>query len=127
MYRSILVVLLAACSGDDEGKDSGADTAGDTDTGTPPTYPATWEGVQQLFAENCNSCHPSQNQIDLVLLVEEDLAGGQFYVIPGNAADSYLWQVVSGGTITPMPPTGLLDPAVVEPIRGWIDAGASLE
>lgn len=147
MYRTILVALLAACAGDDPKTDTGtdgdadtdidtdadadadSDTDTDTDTDTPPDYPATWDGVQQLFTDQCSRCHPVTNGIDLVPLIEEDLAGGHYYVVPGSADESYLWKVVAGQTAynMPPPPEEVLPLPTVVAIRDWIDAGALLE
>ena len=86
--------------------------------------------MQQLFAENCDRCHPSQQQIDLHTLIPEDIAGDQYYVVPGSSADSFLWDIVSGQSIVQMPlatDVGLLPLETVDAIREWIDSGASLE
>jgi hypothetical protein len=134
MHRTILLAVLCACTAKDDATDTGADgdadtdSDSDTDTDTEPAYPATWDGVQSLFADHCFSCHPATNDIDLVPLIEEDLAGPRYYVVPGSAEDSRLWLLVTGGTLYNMPPpNALLPAATVEPIREWIDAGASLE
>ena len=131
-----LLSCVIGCAGDDPKADTGTDTDTDTggetatDDGTLPVYPATWEGVKQLFAAHCDSCHPSRNGFDLDVRIEQDIEGalGE-YVVPGSAQGSFLWQVVSGASLLYMPPepAGLLDPAVVEPVRAWIDAGAPLE
>jgi hypothetical protein len=132
--RSAFLLLLVACGGDKTTTDTGdTDTDPQTtptgDTGTvPDTYPATWAGVQQLFTEHCDVCHPSMQDVEL----REAATSGYPYVIPGDANASYLWQVVSGNSILRMPPnpplgTGLLPIETVQCVHDWIEAGASFE
>lgn len=125
----IALLLLAACSGSkattDDTDTPGTTPTGETGTEPPDVYPATWDGVQQLFTEHCDVCHPSEQGVDLHVVVENPT--GYPYVVPGDPDNSYLWQVVSGQVILRMPPTGLLPAETVQCIHDWIEAGASFE
>lgn len=52
------------------------------------------------------------------------------YVVPGNAAASYLYRKINGGPLCavmpndPMPPAAPLDSVTIDVIRRWIEAGA---
>jgi len=121
-------LLLVACAGD---KDPTTDTppAATGETGTPvQTYEATWDGVQQLFVDHCDRCHPAQQGIDLHVDVPYDAGYYQRLVKPGEPDKSVLWLVVSGGSVLEMPlDTGLLPIETVQAIHDWIEAGASFE
>lgn len=98
------------------------------DTGTPPeAYPATWAGMESLFVDHCDSCHPAQQGLDLHTGIPEDIAGDQLFVVPGNPDASLMWLEVSGQSTLTMPLDGVLDAAVVEPMRVWIEAGAVVD
>ena len=110
----LTLLALAGCSG--ESVPSGADSS-PTDTG-PQVYAADWDGVQAFFADHCDSCHPSQNSIDL----RNDIDA---YVVAGDPDQSRLWESVQALSIsTMMPPSGRLPDASIEHIEAWIQAGA---
>ena len=127
------LLLLAACAGDKDATDTGTPTdtppAQTGDTGPPaPEYEATWTGVQQLFVDHCDRCHPAQQGLDLHTAIPYDAGYYQRLVKPGDPDSSVLWLVVSGGTILEMPlDTGLLPLPTVQPIHDWIAAGASFD
>ena len=104
-----IIAALLACSGDDPEPSATADT---TDTAVAvKTYEPTWDGVQELFEDHCDSCHPATNGLDL-------RAGIDAYVVPGDSAASDLWISVSGQSLsTMMPPSGILDPASVAHVQ----------
>jgi hypothetical protein len=122
MSRAILFLLAAGCNGD---------TPTPTDTGTAPlpVYDPTWAGVQELFVDHCDRCHPSKLiDIDLHTGIPYDLAYYQIWVKPGEPEQSLLWLLVSDQLPLSMPfDTDPLPLAVVDPIRVWIENGASLE
>lgn len=127
--RGILFLLAAACNTDGATSES-SDTGGDTGTPTLPTYEPTWAGVQELFVDHCDRCHPAMQYIDLHEAVPYDVEAYQYLVKPGDPDHSVLWQVVSAPIASQlaMPyDTGLLPLAVVDPIRVWIENGASFE
>lgn len=120
------LLLLAACSGDKDPTDTPVPT-GETGT-TAPSYDPTWTGVQQLFVDHCDRCHPAQQGIDLHTDVPYDAEYYQRLVKPGDPDASVLWLVVSGGSVLQMPlDEGLLPIETVQPIHDWIEAGASFE
>jgi hypothetical protein len=122
----------------DTDTDTDADTDADTDTDTdtdPPTaifgpYPATWAGVDQMFSDHCDSCHPALQGVNLHEAIYDDvLNGGLYYVIPGDAAASWLYQVLIWDDPLKMPmyASQPLPASEIDHVRVWIDAGAPLE
>ena len=109
----IAVMILLACGGDADSND-GSPTA---DTG-PVVYEATWDGVQQLFADHCDSCHPATNGIDLRASIDT-------YVVANDPDASRLMIALRAESIsTMMPPSGRLPDAQVDAVEAWILAGA---
>jgi hypothetical protein len=90
---------------------------------------AASEKAQQILAANCLSCHGAAKMAGLDLRTREAaLAGGARgpALRPGNAKESLLYQAVLRNSALQMPPgKKALDPADVETLRAWIDAGAS--
>lgn len=103
------------------------DGVGPTTTPEPEGYPATWAGMEQLFTDNCDRCHPAQQGLDLHTGIPEDIAGDQLFVVPGDSENSLMWLQVSGQTTLNMPLDGTLDLGVVAPMQEWIDAGAVVD
>jgi hypothetical protein len=92
-------------------------------------YEANWAGVQALFADHCDSCHPATNGVDLHVSVPDDVASGAGeLVVSGDPEASALWRAVGGSSLSEMMPTsGRLAPQTVEHVRIWIQSGASIE
>ena len=113
--------VLIACGGGPEGADSAAPS-----TSAPPP---TWAGVEALFVEHCDQCHPATTGLDLHDAVAEDVRDGSGrYVVAGDPDASLLWDAVGGSSLTNMmPPSGRLSPAEVDHVEAWITAGAPLE
>lgn len=144
----VLGATLAGCDDDSGEKDSGTvdtdtDTTGedtDTDGGTETDtdtvtevvceYPATWDGMNQFFADNCDLCHADANgagRLDLRAQVQAEVeAGGVNLVILNNAEESQLWKVISGTGVPQMPTTGLLPESEICHVEEWINAGAPI-
>jgi len=86
--------------------------------------------IQPIFQKACYSCHgPNQQMAGLRLDSKKlALAGGQSgrCVIPGNAANSILYQRVAGLGDQARMPMGSkpLDPSEIALIRDWINQGA---
>ena len=114
-------LALAAC-----GSKAGPGTE---DSGVSSTYAASWSGMDQMFTDHCDSCHPATTGVDLRSVIEADLASGAgAYVVPGEPDASLLWQSVGGTSLNAMmPPSGRLDDNLVQPVATWIAAGAPLE
>jgi hypothetical protein len=113
--RWIAAALALGCGAPD-----GTDTDTTTDTTSGNTYPSTWDGVEQLYVDHCDICHPSISFIDLHTETLD-------YVIPGDAENSILWQDVSGMSTSPMPQSGLLPLEDVAHVKEWIEAGAVVD
>jgi hypothetical protein len=145
---SLLLVAssaLLACSGSDTDTDTDTtDTDTDTDTTdtdppattgetgetatVPDTYAPTWTGVQELFAEHCDVCHPAEQGFDLHIHLETPLQPYYSYVIPGDPENSFLWGVLTYEYLEPrMPPTGRLPDETIQCVHDWILAGAVFE
>jgi hypothetical protein len=111
---SVIWMMWLACSGSE---DPSPQTTGDTGD-TPVEYEASWEGVQQLFVDHCDSCHPATNSVDLRANIDT-------YVIAGNPESSRLWEALIGVSLsTMMPPSGRLPAETIAPVEAWILAGA---
>lgn len=83
------------------------------------------EDIQPIFERNCIACHSSVvKQMNLQVTSYEGLMAGSSsgpVVLPGNVADSLLWQQVSTGK---MPLIGELTLSEKEAVRRWIADGA---
>jgi mono/diheme cytochrome c family protein len=79
--------------------------------------------VKPIFAKHCISCHgPKQQKNGLRLDRKADAAEA---LVPGKAADSLLFQLVTGqDKDRPMPPKERLGAVEIETLRLWIDRGA---
>jgi hypothetical protein len=125
-----LLLGSTGCVGDDGGKDTG------TDGGA-----ATFSQVRdEVLVPSCalSSCHAagSPNGMELVAGSEYQAlvnapsiaATGETLVVPGDADGSYVIDKLEDADNivgSPMPPPfGGLDPAQIQMIRDWIDAGA---
>lgn len=123
---------LVACTGDD-GKDDNTGVGSDV----------SWsEDVHPYLAGSCGvaGCHgaPTVNGMEIdadpavayAALVDADseFATGEVLVIPSDSDGSYVvmkLEGASGITGDPMPPPfGGEDPADIQMVRDWIDAGA---
>ena len=136
MHRSLLLALFALGCGDSPQADTDPPPSSTTTMATVQgnRYTSDWDGVDAMLQDHCVSCHaadgissflvfPDRLALDLVTESAE-------LVVPGDAASSPLWQVISGeipegSFLSPMPPSGLLDPSDRDHIREWIDAGAA--
>jgi mono/diheme cytochrome c family protein len=85
--------------------------------------------IAPLFERHCVECHGPKKQESLLRLDsrKETLAGGMSgdAVLPGRSRDSLLLKHLRGEARPPMPyKKPPLDPAEVDRIAAWIDAGA---
>jgi len=98
---------------------------------TGKVYDPTWEGVQEMFDDQCTvACHNEGWGYDLVLPdgVQQDVSfGSGAFVVAGSAEDSPLWWALNGSDGQDlMPPTGMLPAESIEHVKEWIDDGAGL-
>lgn len=120
----MIVAMLAACAGGPE--------------------PTTWEAeVAPILSSNCTACHTgddpsggldlSGDSLDIYYAIVEEPStqnAEMNLVEPGDYLASYLWHKVKGtqsvaeGSGASMPVGGALDPAEIDAIALWIDAGA---
>ena len=108
-----MLLLWLACANDPASTDTGAIT----DTG-PQTYEAAWAGVQAMFADHCDSCHPTTNGYDLRAQIDD-------YIVPGDPDASYLMDALRGVSISVMmPPYGRLPAESIAHVEQWILDGA---
>src|SRR5215469_14126604 len=84
--------------------------------------------IRPIFGKSCWNCHSGANQLAKLNLDTRDdaLKGGQHGVVlvPGDAAKSRLFQLVSGVEKPAMPLGGKLTADEIETIRLWINQGA---
>ncbi|HYP13039.1 MAG TPA: PSD1 and planctomycete cytochrome C domain-containing protein, partial [Bryobacteraceae bacterium] len=82
----------------------------------------------EVLNANCASCHGAALQMSSLRLDSREglIKGGSkgASIIPGNAAQSRLLQMVTHAVKPTMPPGGKLKDSDVEALRTWIDAGA---
>ncbi len=97
-----------------------------------------WCGVQALLTGECVTCHSARSALggldletDPSVVLEATSASGEPYVVPGDAAASFLYRKLSGdlqgGEGTVMPPSGSPPAEVLDMVAAWIDGGASME
>lgn len=83
------------------------------------------EDIQPIFLRVCNSCHSAVvKTMGLQVTSFEGVMTGSItgtVVIPGDSANSKLWQMVGSGK---MPLIGSLTDAEKQLVKDWIDAGA---
>lgn len=83
--------------------------------------------VVPLVRENCLDCHgPSKQKAGMRLDRRSSVIKAfERRVVPGNSANSMVYQRVAGAEYGPqMPPTGALPAEKVAMIKAWIDQGA---
>lgn len=152
-----IAAMLAACGSGSRapGRDSGTDTGGPVDRvdprvamcsryqaqiGAAPSPP--FDVVQQIFDDNCTTCHSAFADLDLsrgasyahivghsVPAVES--CGGTL-VVPGDPASSYLYQKLTvshpcAGSQMPLDEFFMSQPlpdCMTSIVRDWIQAGA---
>ncbi|MBU2500878.1 hypothetical protein KJ682_06075 [bacterium] len=124
------LAVLAACS--DNGTEPQLDDSGG---GGEPTVSFAAD-VQPIFDANCIGCHGAvggngglslaagSSYDNLVGVPAQGYSGDR--VVPGDPDASVLYRKLTGaqGVGGPMPPTGTLPPATVDPVRIWITEGA---
>lgn len=127
-----LAALLAGAAGCGSGRTLGGAAAGETVT--------LARDVQPIFTANCafSGCHAgSAPQLDLdlsegrahahIVNVPSVEVEGLMRVLPGDSANSYLFQKISQenpAVGSRMPLGGSLSAAQIDTIRRWIDGGA---
>ncbi len=83
------------------------------------------EDIQPIFQRTCIACHSGVvKQLNLQVTAYDALMAGSMrgpVVLPGDAANSVLWQVLESGK---MPLIGALPDADIELVRRWIELGA---
>ena len=91
----------------------------------PPAAKADFaRDVYPIFVRSCQSCHGAKAQMAGLRLDNRKSALAKA-VVPGDAAQSSLYQRVAGiGDLARMPMGGKLDAADIETIKRWIDQGA---
>lgn len=150
-------LAFAGCDSDGDGEGTGGTTGGGEGGGTGGsalpadcdiTEPTLTQIVDTYFAQSCSldSCHGSAKAGELDLtgsvadiharLVDVDATGAaKKLVVPGDAANSFLYQKVAGthdspaeGTLMPQGVQEPLDPECrVKALELWINAGASAD
>ena len=85
--------------------------------------------VRALFQKACLGCHGVGARLSGLDLRSRDasLQGGTRgpAFVPGDAAKSLLYKMVTGERAPQMPPTGKLPPADIVLLKRWVDGGAS--
>ncbi len=94
-----------------------------------PTKITFEDHVRPIFLQRCSSCHGGGNKegdLDAINFTSLMLGGGSGEVIvPGSAADSYLYQLVTHSESPEMPPGGTKIPEPeIKTIADWINQGA---
>jgi hypothetical protein len=126
----------------------GQDTGDTEDTGTSVSTGDTGApaglgfaaDIWPIFDATC-ACHKDSGGAGKLRLGSDDAYANlinmpsnqapMMLVAPGSSVDSYLWyklndtQLEVGGSGKRMPSGGLLEPAAIELIQEWIDAGAN--
>jgi hypothetical protein len=129
MRSWILAVLAFGCNGAETTTPTG-ETGQAT---TPDVYEPTWAGVQQLFVDHCDRCHPSQQYVDLHEAVPADIldTSYDYFVIAGDPDGSKLYRLLTNPQVpteSPMPfDTDPLPLETSDAIRVWIENGAVLD
>ncbi|MFT5583066.1 MAG: cytochrome c553 [Cognaticolwellia sp.] len=92
-------------------------------------------GMNELMELSCVGCHgPGDTEPELTDIADvidvESGYDGEIYVVPGDAAASFLYAKCAGTQDdkgSPMPLGGSISDENVDAIAAWIDAGATTE
>ncbi len=87
--------------------------------------------VQKIFDQNCIGCHkgaapnpaPDLTRANSYLALTT-VVGGESFVIPGDASNSILFEVMTGHGEVLMPPNGALSSTKQKTVEKWINDGA---
>ena len=157
MALALTVALLAACSSGAQapGRDAGTDTGAAADRVDPRVAMCTryqaqiggapappFDVVQQIFDDNCTTCHSAFADLDLSrgasyahivghAAPPAESCGGTL-VVPGDPASSYLYQKLTvshpcAGSQMPLDEFFMSQPlpdCMTGIVRDWIQAGA---
>ena len=97
-------------------------------SGAESEYTEDLAGVELLFEQHCEACHPSLNAFDLSVMEADIQNNTGTYVVPFDASSSQFWQrLVGEGGYNIMPPGAGLPMEQIAHVEAWIDAGASLD
>jgi len=82
--------------------------------------------VKELFRERCYACHKFDNAQGGIKILNHDLlVAKRRVIVPGQPADSELFQLITAQAPPTMPPPGArLTPAEIDLVRRYIEAGA---
>ncbi|MFN3324619.1 MAG: PSD1 and planctomycete cytochrome C domain-containing protein [Bryobacteraceae bacterium] len=81
--------------------------------------------IRPLFAGKCYACHGAKMQMGgLNLTTGAGLHGANGALIPGDAAESRLYQALTYTGKMKMPPAGKLEEHEIAAVKEWIEAGA---
>ncbi len=107
---------------------------------TPPVDPAPKasvdfdRSVRPILSDNCFTCHgpdATKRMVGLHFDTKEGAFGKPGVIVPGNSAESKMYQRISNpNEAMRMPPVSSghkLTPAQIETIKAWIDSGAKWE
>ena len=84
--------------------------------------------IRPILAQHCWQCHSEKKQSEGLRLDAKSFAVRRSIIIPGNSADSLLFQRITAPNGEQMPPVGeRLNAAEIALIKNWIDAGAVWE
>jgi len=90
----------------------------------PPAAVDFVKDIRPIFEKSCSNCHGVKTQLAGLRLDSRQIVMAK-EIQPGNAVGSELYQRVAGlGEHARMPMGGKLDPAQIDLIKRWIDAGA---
>jgi hypothetical protein len=115
---------VADCIGDCNGS-AVEDSCGACE-GDGSTCNISYSQIQEIFNENCATCHIASKRKNLSLSNYENIMSGDSnngpVIIAGDHTNSLLWQYVNSGT---MPPgNSNLTASQIDLIETWIDEGA---
>ena len=92
--------------------------------------PTFEKDVLPIFTAHCFACHGGTSMIGLDLRTAQSVMKGSHngpVLVPGDSAESLLYQKVSAREMPPKAFTLDLSEAQIETIKGWIEAGAPHE
>ena len=92
--------------------------------------PTFEKDVLPIFTAHCFACHGGTSMIGLDLRTAQSVMKGSHngpVLVPGDSAESLLYQKISAREMPPKAFTLDLSEAQIETIKGWIEAGAPHE
>ena len=116
IFAAALMAVLSSC------EPRGTDLASMYQPVDEIPNPVTFSWLKsRVFDPVCSQCHHHDGLFTSEAALLSATAGGEHYVVPGNAAASLVYQRMTD-SLDPMPPDGMLEARYSEAVRQYIES-----